>query len=104
MCSTIAIFTNDINRPATVIIEGDAGVIEGCRGRRLPCGRWLCPHSRAADDMILGNENGLFKSHCALDEIGLTARYREYVLAFRATGLGASSNIAFMDFLGRRRT
>ena len=35
----------------------------------------------------------------AKERVGLTRRYREYVRAFRETGLEAASNTAFMSFV-----
>ena len=43
-------------------------------------------------------------SCAAHDDVGLTKRYREYVCAFRAAGLEDASNVAFHDFVNRRRT
>ena len=51
--------------------------------------------------LMFGTDLPVWQSH---DDVGLTKRYREYVCAFRAAGLEDASNVAFHDFVNRRRT
>ena len=53
------------------------------------------------DRLMFGTDLPVWQSH---DDVGLTKRYREYVCAFRAAGLEDASNVAFHDFVNRRRT
>ena len=51
--------------------------------------------------LMFGTDLSVWQAH---DDVGLTKRYREYVCAFRAAGLEDASNVAFHDFVNRRRT
>ncbi len=46
--------------------------------------------------LMFGTDLPVWQSH---EKVGLTKRYREYVRAFRETGLEAASNAAFRDFM-----
>lgn len=46
--------------------------------------------------LMFGTDLPVWQSH---EKVGLTKRYREYVRAFRETGLEAASNAAFHDFM-----
>ena len=50
--------------------------------------------------LMFGTDLPVWQAH---EEIGLTARYREYVRAFRATGLEATSNAAFRCFVAEMK-
>ena len=53
------------------------------------------------DRLMFGTDLPVWQSH---NDVGLTKRYREYVCVFRAAGLEDASNVAFHDFVNRRRT
>ena len=46
--------------------------------------------------LMFGTDLSVWQAH---ENCGLTARYRKYVRAFRATGLEAESDVAFRNFL-----
>lgn len=48
--------------------------------------------------LMFGTDLPVWQAH---ENCGLTARYREYVQAFRAAGLEDASNVAFHDFVNR---
>ena len=51
--------------------------------------------------LMFGTDLPVWQAH---DDCGLAERYREYLRAFRATGLEAATNVAFRGFVNRRAT
>jgi len=49
--------------------------------------------------LMFGTDLPVWQSH---EKTGLTKRYREYVRAFRETGLETAANVAFKNFVALR--